>query len=88
MFRRAATMFATGQNGMRFVDENARAVRFGDVNQFLKFTKIAVHRIDAFDDNKLTLSLLALQRRIERTGIVMLEFFAATARERRRHRAD
>ena len=37
---------------MRFVDEDARAMRFGDGDQLLQIPEIAVHRINAFDHDQ------------------------------------
>ena len=59
MFDCAATVRSTGQHRMRFIDEDAGFVRIGHVDQFLQITKVAIHRIDAFDDNELTFSFLA-----------------------------
>ena len=71
---------------MRFVDEDARAVRLGHIEELVEIPEIAIHRVNALDDHELALALLPRQRRVERGGIVMLESFRrahATGRRRR-----
>ena len=68
---------------MCFVDENARAMRVRHIKHLLKISKIAIHRINAFDYHQLAPALLTAQCHVERGGIVMLEFFRATPRQNR-----
>ena len=82
LFRRAATVLAAGEDGMRFIDEDARPVRLRDRDQVLEMAEIAVHRINALDDDELAPAHVSgLTTRVERRGIVMLEFLGAAARE-------
>ena len=53
LLRRAAPVFAAGENGMRLVDEDTRAVCFGDIDQCLQVSEVAVHRINALDHDQL-----------------------------------
>src|SRR3954463_5331735 len=83
MFRRAASVFAATQYGMRFIDKNARAVFGCDGRKLLECSKITVHRVNSLDDHELSLPGFALERRLERIRIVMLEFLHATTRKSR-----
>src|SRR5947209_10279638 len=73
MFCRSATVWSTGKDGMRLVDEYAGIVRFRDIKQTVESRKISVHRINSLYDNKLATSFPPRQRRVQRSGIVMLE---------------
>src|SRR5436190_5505850 len=68
---------------MCFVNENTRAMGGHHITQLYKMSKIAVHRINTFDDHQLAPSLLTAQRNVERGRIVMLEFLRATPRQNR-----
>src|SRR6516162_904473 len=80
-FGRAATVFATAKNGVRFIDEDACAVRLSHIRQLNQFSKIAVHRINSFDDDELAAAAFATQGGVERSRIVVLELFGATTRK-------
>ena len=68
---------------MCFVDEDTRALGFGDVDELFEVPEVAIHRVNSFDHDEQTLSLVANQRRFQRGGIIMLEFFRSAARESR-----
>ena len=51
-FRRAPPVLTTSEDGMCFVDENTRALGFGDVDQLLKVSEVAIHRVNAFDHDQ------------------------------------
>ena len=74
-------MVSASQHRVRFVYENAGAVRFRDLNQFLQVAKVAVHRVNAFHNHKLPPAAVPLQRRFQRTGVIMLKLFRAAARQ-------
>src|SRR5262249_23715643 len=82
-FGRAASSFPTAQNRMGFIDKNACPLGISRGNEFFQISKVAVHRIDTLDDDKLTFSALALERGLERTRIVVLEFFGPATRQNR-----
>ena len=42
-FRRATAVFAASEDGMRFVDEDTRAMGFGHGDQFFEIPEVAVH---------------------------------------------
>src|SRR5262249_33466621 len=58
-FRRAASVFTTRQNGMGFIDENARAVRLGNRDQLGQISEIAVHRVNAFEHDELPFTFVS-----------------------------
>ena len=66
---------------MRFVNENARPMRFRDISQLAQFSEVAVHRINSFHDYKLAASTFAGQSGVERRRIVVLELFGPTTRK-------
>src|SRR2546430_16327433 len=68
---------------MCFIDENARVMRVRHIEHLLKISKIAIHRIDAFDYHELAPALLTAQCHVERGCVVMLEFLGATSRQNR-----
>src|SRR5262245_35781205 len=72
LFRRPAPMLATCQRGMRFINKNARAMRFRNSKQFRQVPKIAVHRIDTLYNHKLAPPFLTAQRGIKRGCVIML----------------
>src|SRR6266700_6272214 len=80
---RAATMFATGQRGVSFVNKNAGAVRFRHVNQFLQIAEVAVHRINAFHYDELTPAFLTAECCIEGAWSSVLEFLRAASGKHR-----
>ena len=58
-------------------------MRFGHGEQFLELREIALHRVDAFDDDERPLPFPPLQRRLERVRIVVLESIEAGTRQHR-----
>src|SRR5689334_20888150 len=58
-FCRAAAVLPTGENRMRFIDENTRTMRRSDWEQFGQVSEIAVHRIDAFEHHELTFAVVS-----------------------------
>src|ERR1051325_4150060 len=66
---------------MRFVNKHARTVRVGDIGQLVQIAEITVHRINSLHDYQLATSRVTPEGRIERGGVIVLEFFRSTARK-------
>ena len=73
---------------MRFIDENARAVRFGDVDQLLQIPEIAVHRVNSLDHDQLAFAGLPAKRRRRATPDRCARTFPIGSAKESRHRAD
>src|SRR2546430_15871133 len=56
-------------------------MRVRDINQFIQVPEVAVHRINSFHDYELASPRVASESGIERSRIVVLEFFSATTRK-------
>ena len=66
---------------MRFVNENARAMRLGDAGQISQFPEIAIHRIDSLYNDKLSASALVTQSGVERCRVVVFKLLGPTTRK-------
>ncbi len=73
MLNDSATVFAAAKNGMRFVDEHAHAMRFGDVKQRWEIRHVSIHRIDTLEQHEAALSLRIRQNSIQRCSIIVVE---------------
>src|SRR3981189_2658540 len=50
---RPATVIATAQDRVCFVDEHSRAMLLGHRDQSLEIPEVAIHRINSFDNDEL-----------------------------------
>jgi hypothetical protein len=55
-FRGPAPVLTTGQNGVRFIDKNARAMRLGYGDELGQVSEIAIHGINTFEHDELSLA--------------------------------
>src|SRR5438445_1733029 len=81
MFGGTASVRATGENGMSFVDEDTGVVRLSNIEQASKRGEVPVHRINSLHNHKLATTLVAAERGIERSGVVVLKTIHPAARK-------